>query len=133
VAIPDRDIFELLPLAEGERSGLFQSSSAISQQRYGEHKIHYFYLNAGKEIARVEIPEWVALNPEHLELVHSIVFDQCQRGDSYPRSLAEAHEKAVISMSDREMFWRLVDGNLINHHLSTSLSAKERNKKIRGL
>ncbi|MBI2954284.1 MAG: DNA double-strand break repair nuclease NurA [Chloroflexi bacterium] len=132
-AVLDRLLFALLPLADGERSGLFLSSSPISLERYGEHRIHYFYLNVGREIARVEVPEWVARDPAHLALVHAVIYDQCRRGDGYPRSLAESHEKAVIGAADRDLFWRLVDSTFTADHLPTGLSQKERSKKIRGL
>ncbi len=132
-ALPDRSVFELLPLEEGERSGLFLSSSKISLDRYGEHKVYFFYLNVGREIARVELPEWVARDARLLPLVHSAIFDQCQRGDGYPRALAEAHEKAVIGGADREVFWRLVESTLVGNRLSTKTSEKERSKRIRGL
>lgn len=131
--VTDRLLFEFLPLADGERSALFLSSSPISLERYGEHRVHYFYLNVGPEIARVEVPAWVAYDRERLALVHGAIYDQCRRGDGYPRSLAEAHEKAVISGADREVFWRLVDSMLIGEGLSTKTSQKERSKRIRGL
>ncbi len=120
-------------MEEGERSGLFLSSSKISLDRYGEHKVYFFYLNVGREIARVELPEWVARDARLLPLVHSAIFDQCQRGDGYPRALAEAHEKAVIGGADREVFWRLVESTLVGNRLSTKTSEKERSKRIRGL
>jgi hypothetical protein len=131
--IPDRSLFEHLPLRDGERSGLFMSSSSISLQHYGEHKVYYFYLNVGREVARIEIPEWVACDATSLTHVHTVIYDQCRRGDGYPRSLAEAHEKAVIGGADYETFWRLVDAMLGSQGLMPRTSQKERSKRIRGL
>ncbi len=129
----DRSLFGLLPLDEGERSALFISSSAISLERYAEHKVYFFYVNVGKEIARVEVPQWTACDQCLLDLVHRVVYDQCQRGDGYPRALSEAHEKAVVSVGDRQVFWRLVDAAFAGQGLHAAVSQKERSKRLRGV
>ena len=51
----DRDMFGAL-LEENERSDLFASTSLILEQ-YGDHRVRFFYLNAGSELARVEVPK----------------------------------------------------------------------------
>ena len=91
--VRDRDLFEQL-LGDGERSALFISPSKIVKERYGEHRIYFFYLKAGDEIARVEIPQWVAEDDALLNLAHGLAYDQCQRGGGYPAALSEAHEQA---------------------------------------
>ena len=83
------------------------------------------------EIARIEIPQWVAQDETQLNLTHTLVLDQCQRGQGYPVVLGEAHEKAVITGADRENFWQMVDVSLIAEHLPTLGSAKSRSKKTR--
>jgi len=128
--VRDRDIFENL-LSDGERSALFISPSKIVKERYGEHKIYFFYLKAGDEIARVEIPHWVADSAELLELTHSLAFDQCRRGGGYPVALSEAHEQAVVTGTDRENFWELVESGLIEEKIPTSGSAKSLSKRTR--
>ncbi|MBI4322355.1 MAG: DNA double-strand break repair nuclease NurA [Chloroflexi bacterium] len=132
-SVLDRFLFGRLPLAEGEHSALFLSSSAISLERYGEHKVYFFYVNVGKEIARVEVPQWVAREDSSLNLVRQVVYDQCRRGDGYPRALAEAHERAVVSAADRKVFWRLVDSVFAGQGLPASVSQKDRSKKMRGV
>jgi len=102
--IRDRDIFSDL-LAEGERSALFITSSKIVEKRYGGHRVYFFYLRVDDEVARVEIPQWVATDKELLNLVHILVLDQCRRGLGYPVALSEAHEQAVVTATDREQFW----------------------------
>ena len=79
--VRDRDIFFNL-LEDGERSALFISPSKIVKDYYGDHKVYFFYLRVGDEIARVEIPQWAAENKDLLNLTHSLVFDQCQRGQA---------------------------------------------------
>jgi hypothetical protein len=127
--IRDRDLFAPM-LADGERSVLFGSQSKVLM-RYGPHQVHFFYLRVDDEIARVEIPEWVARDKERLELTHSLILDQCRRGHGYPLALAEAHEQAVITGADRDNFRRLVELTLVEEHLPQTTSAKSRNKRTR--
>ncbi len=128
--VRDRDLFEQL-LDDGERSALFISPSKIVKERYGEHRIYFFYLKAGDEIARVEIPQWVAEDDALLNLAHGLAYDQCQRGGGYPAALSEAHEQAVVTGADRENFWELVESGLIEEKISTSGSAKSFSKRTR--
>jgi hypothetical protein len=127
--VRDRELFTAL-LASGERSALFISPSKI-QKRYGKNLVHFFYLKLDEEIARIEIPQWVAQDEKRLNLVHMLVLDQCKRGQGYPVALGEAHEKAVITGADRENFWQMVEAQLIAEHLPTSGSAKSQSKKTR--
>jgi hypothetical protein len=127
--VRDRELFSTL-LASGERSALFVSPSKI-QKRYGKHRVYFFYLKLDEEIARVEIPQWVAQDEKRLNLTHTLVLDQCRRGKGYPVALGEAHEKAVITGTDRENFWQMVESSLIAEHLPTLGSAKSRSKKTR--
>lgn len=128
----DRDLFGRL-LGEGERSALFRSLSSIVQESYGEHEVHFFYLNGGEEIARVEVPRWVALDRRLLDLAHSLILDQVRRGQGYPVALSEAHEKAVLSGGDREMFWRMVEAMHPDNLYAGTVSAKSRSKRLRGV
>ena len=127
--VHDRELFSEI-LSPGERSALFISPSSI-QKRYGKNLVHFFYLKLDDEIARIEIPQWVAQDETRLNLVHTLVLDQCKRGQGYPAALGEAHEKAVITGADRENFWQLVEASLIAEHLPTSGSAKSQSKKTR--
>ena len=127
--VRDRELFASL-LESGERSALFISSSKI-QQRYGPHQVYFFYLKADDEIARVEIPKWVADDNDLVNLAHALVLDQCRRGHGYPVALSEAHEKAVVTGADAENFWRLVESSLVEEHLPITGSAKSRSKRTR--
>ena len=128
--IQDRELFSNL-LSPGERSALFISQSSIVQKHYGVHQVYFFYLRVDDEIARVEIPRWVATDENLLSLVHSLVLDQCQRGQGYPVALSEAHEQAVITTADKETFWQLVESSLVEEHLPSLSSAKSRSKRTR--
>ena len=125
----DRNLFGLL-LRDGERSPIFTSLSSIVRNYYREHEVHFFYLKADDEIARVEFPRWV-LERGLVGLVHALVLDQCQRGQGYPVALSEAHEKAVISGAEREQFQQLVELALSERGLPATSSAKNRSKRTR--
>jgi hypothetical protein len=128
--VRDRDLFANL-LGPGERSALFFSRSSVVQKHYGDHAVYFFYLRADDEVARVEIPQWVATDRGLLDLTHSLVLDQCRRGQGYPVALSEAHEKAVVTAADREQFWQLVENSLVGENLPVTGSAKARSKRTR--
>ena len=126
----DRDIFIQL-LCPDERSAVFASRAYAPQKNRREHKTYFFYLRIEDEIARVEVPEWVAQDPELVDLTHSLVVDQCRRGQGYPVAISEAHEQAVVTTRDREQFWQLVHLNLAESSLSEDTSGKSRSKRTR--
>jgi len=127
--VRDSDIFGHL-LKEGERSATFYSQSLITE-RYGPHRIYFFYLKLADEVARVEIPEWVALNQSKLDLTHALVWNQCLRGEDYPIALAEAHEQAVVTGADRAGFQQVLEQWLIAERLPQTTSAKSQSKRTR--
>jgi len=130
--IQDRELFSDI-LAPGERSAIFISQSSIVRKHYGVHHVYFFYLKVNNEVARVEIPRWVAEDESLLTLTHALVLDQCHRGQGYPVALSEAHERAVVTGVDRENFWHLIESCLIGGHLPTINSAKSRSKRTRWL
>jgi len=125
----DRDVFAEV-LQEGERSALFVSTSSILKE-YGPHEVRFYYVNVGEELARIEVPKWVADDPALLDLSHALVLDQCRRGHGYPVALSEAHEHAVVTGADRENFWALVESCLADEKLPSPMSAKSFSKKMR--
>ncbi len=130
--LSDRLLFAHI-LNGGERSAMFQSQWPISVNYYGEHRVHYFYVNVGPEIARVEVPAWVAHDPALTNLVHAVVVDQCKRGRGYPTALLEAHEQAVMRGAERRQFEAIIEGALVRAGLPLCTSEKERGKRLRAL
>ena len=125
----DRDIFQRL-LEPGWRSPVYKTNSSVSRESYDEaHKVYFFYVNAGEEIGRIEVPKWVANNETLLSLTHSLVWDQCQRGQGYPVAISESHEQAVVSAGDRRVFRRLLTDSLGRQGLSAATSQKDRSKR----
>jgi hypothetical protein len=128
--VRDRDLFMNI-LDDGERSALFISPSKIVKEHYGDHAVYFFYMRNDDEIARVEVPKWVAEDKELLELTHRLIYDQCQRGHGYPVALSEAHEQAVVTGADRENFWELVESTLTAERLNMDASKKSLSKRMR--
>ena len=105
---------------KGERSIVFKNNSKISKL-YPEYlKPHFFYINVGDEIGRVEIPAWIAQDQKLVNTIAGVCLDQCEKGSGYPVCLAEAHEQAVVKGGDRDFFYRIVD----------QLSVKEKHKVV---
>jgi hypothetical protein len=129
--INDRTLFASR-LRAGERSAIFINPSHVLE-RYGPHQIYFFYLKVDEEIARVEMPAWIALHKPLVDLTHALVLDQCRRGQGYPVVLSEAHEQAVVTGADREQFWNLVDRALEEEKLPAYTSTKSRSKRTRWL
>jgi len=125
----DRDLFQRL-LEPGWRSPVYKTNSSVSRESYDENnKVYFFYLNAGEEIGRVEIPRWVAKDETLLSLAHTLVWDQCQRGQGYPVAISESHEQAVVSAGDRRVFRRMLTDSLERQGLSAATSQKDRSKR----
>lgn len=126
--VADRTIFAHL-LRPGERSGVFWSKANILETYGAEHTVGFFYLNAGDEIVRVEVPAWVAEDEGLLALTHSLVLDQAKKGGGYPISLIEAHEKAVVRGRDREQFLQMLSEERARAGLGTVGSRKGISKR----
>ena len=128
----DRELFEVL-LEPGHRSPLYRSSHLAARFALGlatgQEWSHFYYLNGGAEIARVEVPDWLADDPELLALSHAMLVRQCELGLGYPVAISEAHEQAVISGRDREEFRRLTLMLLEQRGLPTPESAKAFSKR----
>ena len=126
--VTDREVFS--SLEPGQRSESFGSGSRVVAEFYREHEVRFFYLRLPDEIARVEYPAWVE-ERGLLGLLHTLVLDQCRRGQGYPVSLSESHEQAVVTAADREQFWMLVESALHGSHLPVFTSAKDWSKRTR--
>ena len=129
----DRKLFART-LDPGQRSAVFSSTSHIQREYPEGNKICYFYVHVPSEwgegeIARVEVPEWVADAPALLDRIHSVVLSECRKGDGYPMILSEAHERAVIRAPEREQFYRLIERQMQGAGLPTNGSRKQLSKR----
>jgi NurA domain len=117
-------------LEPGERSPLWRSAAKI-QDFYGDdYAIHFCYVNVGAEVARVEVPAWVALDADVLAMTLSLVVAQVQKGYGYPVALAEAHNQAVVRGGDRARFFALLEREMVKAGLrNVGTSYKEARKR----
>lgn len=123
-------------LEAGERSCCFASRAEILNSYAPEHRIVFFFMSTGDEIARVEVPAWVAERPDLLDRVQAVLADQCHRSGilpPYPPVLHEAHEAAVISTRERELLQQLVSEQMEQMGAPRFRSAKEFHKRTRGV
>ncbi|HMB21864.1 MAG TPA: DNA double-strand break repair nuclease NurA [Anaerolineales bacterium] len=76
--------------------------------------LHFFYLNVGTLghpwPVRVEVPQWVAEDKKKLELLHSVLIEQCDIMGSkpYPYLLHRAHETAVVRREEKDQIEQLL-------------------------
>jgi hypothetical protein len=127
-SLSDRRLWETI-LKPGERSGLWASTSRILEH-YGDHRIYFCYLNVGSEVARIEMPKWVAIDPELRDRVLGICLSQVDKGYGYPVVLAEAHNRAVVQGGDRARFFAMLETELSRAGLKgIRVSRKEARKR----
>ena len=129
----DRDLFAAL-LEPGHRSPLYQSGRLASRfavgRAVGAEWSRFYYINSGAEIARVEIPDWVAEDAPLLAMGHALLARQCDLGFGYPVVISEAHEQAVVSGRDRDEFRKLAMLLMEQQGLPTPESAKSVSKRL---
>jgi hypothetical protein len=118
-----------IELQPGQRSALWRSSARILDL-YGSHTIYFCYVHVGTEIARIEVPAWVAENSALLEQSLGLMLAQVQKGYGYPVALAEAHNQAVVRGGDRASFFALLEQQMIKAGLrNVGTSYKEARKR----
>jgi len=94
-------------LGAGERSAVFALQSKTKKEYSGDLALHFFYLNAGSRehpwLARVEIPQWVADDPQKLNALHAVLVEQARMMGTkpYPYLLHRAHETAVVTHEEK--------------------------------
>ncbi len=127
---PLRDtILWTVQLKPGQRSALWRSSARILDL-YGSHTIYFCYIHVGTEIARIDVPAWVAEDSALLNQALGLMLAQVQKGYGYPVALAEAHNQAVVRGGDRARFFALLEQQMIKAGLrNVGTSYKEARKR----
>jgi hypothetical protein len=116
-------------LKPGQRSTLWRSNSPILEL-YRDQTIYFCYVHVGTEIARIEIPAWVAENATMLDQALGLMLAQVQKGYGYPVAIAEAHNQAVVKGGDRARFFALLEQQMIKAGLkNVGTSYKEARKR----
>jgi NurA domain len=117
-------------LEPGQRGALWRSSSRILDAYPEEQRVYFCYVNVGTEIARIEIPAWVAEDSLLLEQSLGLMLAQVHKGYGYPVALAEAHNQAVIRGGDRARFFAFLEQQMIRAGLqNVGVSYKETRKR----
>jgi NurA domain len=95
-------------LEPNTRSAIFGMHSSNSKYYRDDIALHFYYLNIGRPdhpwIARIEIPTWVARDPEKIALLQQVLIEQCQMMTNrpYPYALHRAHEIALVSQFEKQ-------------------------------
>jgi NurA domain len=117
-------------LAPGQRSCWWQSTAKILDYYDDRHKVCFCYLHVGTEIARVEVPAWVAQDEALAGVTLSLIISQVNKGYGYPVALAESHNQAVVRGADRSSFFALLEQELIKTGIkNVGTSYKESRKR----
>lgn len=91
------------------RTIVFKNNASIAQEYEEAIAPYFFYMHVGTEIARIEIPNYIAMEEAKVNLIASITLDQVLKGLGYPVVLAESHEQAVVKQFDKEFFYELIN------------------------
>lgn len=120
-------------LKPGMRTIIFKSMSAICSEYPPHAHPHFFYMDVGTEVVRIEVPWWIAQSDESVNTIARVVLDQTSKGFGYPVLIAEAHEQAVVKGPDRDFFYHLIAKLAIERNRKPILSAKSMKKKGIGI
>lgn len=110
-------------LPVGYRSVIFCNNSSVSNEYPAHLRPHFFYVNVGNEIGRVEVPAWIAQDNESITFISQMIWDQSVKGSGYPIALAESHEQAVVKGADRDFFYYLLGKQQQKIGLGSSLNS----------
>jgi hypothetical protein len=120
-------------LVPHERTLFFASNGPLAHDYPAAVHPHFCYIHSGAEIARVELPSWIAQDEKLVATITSAIIDQCIKGDGYPVALAHAHEQAVIKRADQQLFYRMMYRLSERHCLPMRMSRKQLKKQSLGI
>lgn len=135
-------------LGPGERSPVFLDVSQANDNFADDDPLIaacFFYLNPGsprsdgagplvepRTVARVDIPLWIAREPELVALIHALIVDQCRLTGYYPYVLTRAHELAVVGKHDADSLNYMIDLYMQEAGVMGSITAKQSDKELVG-
>ncbi len=129
--IEDRKLFARV-LTAGCRSALFRHPSPLNDNfRAAGHEVFFFYLHTGpnEQVARIEVPVWVATDKELLDLVHAAILQQCRTSEGFPYALIRAHELAVVTHRERGTLNDIIQQEIEGRGVESRISVKSRTKR----
>jgi hypothetical protein len=135
VGVTDASVYASI-LGPAERSSSFTVQRNIlgyykSTPCDYREKISAMYIRLqGGEVVRLEFPFYDWMSDEDLERIHSATLAQSILGFGYPYVLIRAHEKAIITMPEREGFYDVLDRYLTGKfHMALAESSKRKLKR----
>ena len=125
-------------LQPGQRSAIMVQNSPQNREykdrRGPEFEIGCFYVNVSTTaqpiIVRLEIPMWVAYNPQAVNVLHALVVRQCaiQGRKHYPYVLTRADEMAYVSGLEKQQLDELIRVAMLNNRIEPEQSNKLQTK-----
>lgn len=121
----------------GERSAVMVQNSPRNfayKMVNPSHEIAFFYIKVGtpikSNIARVDVPMWVARDPQALDDLHALLLAQStmQGNNPYPYALTRADELAYVSSKDKRKLDEMINLELRRKGISPVVG----NPKARG-
>jgi hypothetical protein len=130
--VSDRAILERQQMQWGDRSPIFicDRSDSLEARFYDRVCFTYLKTTAPHPPARFDFPRWVYEAGEH-ERVIDLVRAECIVGVGYPYALETADAVAVLTMQDRERFYRLFQRFAEGEGLELRFSRKSVSKRGR--
>jgi hypothetical protein len=127
----DRQLFEQR-LKSGERSAIFENRPCRDNpaERFSS-KFFFFYFNVSCNekpwIVRVEIPDWVAADSAKVNLLQSVLLEQCaiMGTKPYPYCLHRAHETALVRQEEKDELGKRIQ----THQLQDGIPLDEKSYK----
>jgi len=129
-------IFQLQKARWGNRTCFFYSRrrglEAFVDQATGISTVGFCYLQTAADTApaRLDVPSWV-FDAGLFDEVVDVVRAECVVGLGYPYALESADQAAVISVADREAFFRALQEFAYREKLDFSVSRKDESKQRR--
>lgn len=136
--LQDVQLFQLL-LEGGHRSAVMTqnwSRNDTLRQQDPDFEIAFFYLNVGAgipgQIARIEVPMWVACREDLLAAVQGALLAQCgiQGRKRFPYALTRADELAYISSAEKGKVDELIRIEMLRHQVQPETSSKLETKRL---
>ncbi|MCB0197376.1 MAG: DNA double-strand break repair nuclease NurA, partial [Anaerolineae bacterium] len=116
----------------GDRSSIFicDRSDKLEARFYKDACFTYLKTTAANPPARLDFPRWVYESGEHERMI-DLVRAECIVGVGYPYALETADAVAVLTMQDRERFYRLFQRFAEGETLELRFSRKSVSKRGR--
>ena len=131
--LSDTQLFRRV-LKTGQRSPVFRVINYSTNYRdflQAQQEICFFYYKppSGGDLSRIDIPLWVAENPEKIAHLHTLLHHQALLLGGYPYILTRADEIAVVTHKDQQYLDQLIAIEMMRHGVQGHSTGKEQGKR----